>query len=103
MQRHALGILAIVLLAVGALTYDGASAALGGTCLRIGMLLALGWLAYPQWRAIPLWMVGVLAAGTLVVLTRPKLIVIVLPVILALWLLRPRGARVRDRAGDESR
>ena len=49
MQRHALGIIALGLLAVGAFGYissGGVDTALGGTCVRIGTVLGLLWLAW---------------------------------------------------------
>jgi hypothetical protein len=58
MQRHILGIVAIVVLAVGAVTYGGDDAAVAGTCLRIGAVLALLWLAMPQLRDVPVWILG---------------------------------------------
>jgi hypothetical protein len=100
MQRHILGIVAIVVLAVGAVTYGGDDAAVAGTCLRIGAVLALLWLAMPQLRDVPVWILGAVGVALLVVLRWPKLLWAVVPLAVVLWLLRPRRARRASRYTD---
>jgi hypothetical protein len=93
MRRHALGIIALVLLAVGIGTLATSEGALSGTCLRVGGVLAILWLAWPQLQEIPLWLVGVIGVALLVVLRFPKLLWAAVPLAFVLWLLRPRAPR----------
>jgi hypothetical protein len=96
MQRHLLGILAVVGLVAGVVMQLRGEEAVAGTCLRIGAVLALLWLAMPQLREVPAWMLGAAGLALLVVLRWPKALWALLPLAFVLWLLRPRGAR---RAG----
>jgi hypothetical protein len=60
-------------------------------CLRVGTLLLAIWLAYPQLHRIsPIMLVSSLV-GAIVVVCRPRLIVIVVPILVAIWFLRPRS------------
>ncbi len=93
MQRHLLGIIAIVLLAVGAVAFGTSQEALAGTCLRVAAVLGLLWLALPQLRDVPLWLSGAIGMTLLVVMRFPKLLLAVLPLAVVLWLLRPRKPR----------
>ena len=79
MQRHILGILAVVVLAVGVVMQVRDDGAVAGTCWRIGAVLALLWLAMPQLREVPAWILGAAGLALLVVLRWPK----------ALWALLP--------------
>jgi len=93
MHRPTIGVIAIVLLAAGFLLRDPSQATLSAACLRVGMVMGLLWLAHPQLERLPLWatVVGVVLA--LAILRWPKLVVIVLPLALVLWLLKPRAQR----------
>jgi len=88
-----IGVIAIVLLAAGFFLRDHSQATLSAACLRVGMVMGLLWLAHPQLERLPLWatVVGVVLA--LAILRWPKLVVIVLPLALVLWLLKPRAQR----------
>ena len=96
MERHRVGILAIVLLAIGVgLEISGYS--VGGyqqwaaACMRIGMLLAVMWLALPR---MGLWSSKVFLFGALslvvVLAVRPKLFVFALILVIVVAVLRPR-------------
>ena len=100
MQRPALGLIAIVLLAIGVATHGGDYETVSGSSLRIGAVLAVFWLAYPQLQRVPRWLMATLGACMLAVMIRPKLIVVVLPLAGLLWLLRPRAPRPAARVGD---
>ena len=95
MRRHALGIISVVLLILGVyfFVWPPSAAAqqwLHGSCIRIGLVMLAVWLAYPHLVRIPKWMVGGLLVGMAVVAVRPKLVVLVIPLLVAFWLLRPR-------------
>lgn len=95
MSRHILGILGLLLFFPGVLLYlcypsiDPQQFYLGAM-VRIGAVLCTLWLAHPQLSRIPGWMYQAVAASALVVAIRPKLIALVLPALLALWILKPR-------------
>jgi hypothetical protein len=107
-RRHALGILALVLLAAAAGLLLGFVPGLdenladmyGSMCLRIGMTLGAAWLAFPQIMALTDWcsprLLLTLAIGLVVVVVRPKtfpLIVLLVGFVAVLevvgWFLRP--------------
>jgi len=98
MRRHTIGAVAIaLLLAVGGFQiWPPASAMqqeLYAACLRMGLLMALWWLAYPQTVRLPMWIWVVIPASVVVVAWRPKLIVWVIPVVVAIAILWPRAKK----------
>ncbi len=115
MRRNVLGILAIGLLLVAAYgwTNDGLARSAGNryfffsTCQRLGLLFGATWLAYPQLERVIastsaasarfMLLMFILGAAILV---RPRLIVLLGPIILVLiglqlvgWFLREAGRR----------
>jgi hypothetical protein len=95
MRRTAFGLLGVVSFLVGALLYlFGPSRdpyiAFAGGGVRVGLVLGAIWLAYPQLVRIPWWFVQIGLVGALLVAVRPKFAAVVLPLLIALWLLRPR-------------
>ena len=96
-RSTALGCVAIGLLVVGgalqvAAVSSGTAAMpmASATCLRMGIVLFALWLAYDDLRRIPRW----LLVGLLVVIGmavwQPRLLVAVIPILLAVAALRPR-------------
>jgi len=92
-MRAAIGLFAVVLLLVGAFTYGRVDDAFSGACLRVGLMMALWWFAYPQVKNVPRWLAVTGGILLFVVILRPKLIVLAIPVLIVLWLLRPRVRR----------
>ena len=103
MQRHLLGISALLLLAIaaGMLLADSGEAARGtrtmfiGACVRVGMVLAAGWLAWPQLarlfaRVSPIALIGLMTVA-IVLAFRPKLLVILGPLLILVALLHVFG------------
>jgi hypothetical protein len=118
MRRHALGILAILLLMVavyGWITYgltDSEANVIFNTCERIGLVFGVTWMAYPQLVRVAsktsARFVLLMAGIGLIILVRPKSIFILGPVMLILaglqfvgWIMKPaprqeaRGKRQR--------
>lgn len=93
MQRHAVGVTAIVLIALGVWTYGDSESAVSGICLRIGAVLIFLWLALPQLQSVPSWLIGVLGVSLLVIMRWPKLLLAAVPLAAVLWFLRPRPHR----------
>ena len=102
MRRSILGILAILfLLAAAILHYSGPLdetwGMLRNSAFRIGLVLGAFWLAYPQLSRIPWWFLQVMLAAAVVVAYRPKVAFLVLPLLLVLWIVRPRKGK-REKA-----
>lgn len=102
-MRATIGLLAVVLLIVGFFTRHQVDEAVSGACFRVGLMMGLWWFAYPQVQNVPRWLAVTGGLLLLVVMLRPKLLIFAVPVVIALWLLRPRSsrraaARPRDQA-----
>ena len=100
MRRHVTGIVAFLLLSLGAYFLiwppsAGQGQLLSGACIRLGMVLFAIWLAYPQVQKIPRWMYGLVLLAAAVVLVFPKAIIYIIPAMPAIWFLRPRNAENR--------
>jgi hypothetical protein len=100
MHRTTVGITAAVLLSAAAVFafwqpsgWEGHQPMLSGACLRVGLVLGALWLAHPQLSRLPSWMFGVGAALAVVVALRPKLILLAVPLVVVLWLVKPRASR----------
>jgi hypothetical protein len=106
MQRHALGAIALVSLILGiiGIAYygvdDSQTSLLSGMCLRIGLVLGALWLALPQFKRLsgsaPPWAVGIVTLCLVIVIARPRTIVVLGPILLVLgalvfigWLVQP--------------
>jgi len=94
MRRLAFGILALIFIAIGVYfgfqPPDGIEQWLHAVLIRIGLVLGAAWLAYPELSCIPKWLYGVLAVAIVIVMIRPKLIIIVAPVVVAIWMFWPK-------------
>lgn len=70
---------------------------LASLLMRVGMLLLALWLALPQiqqvFARVPAWLLGPLAVGCLIVLIRPKLLLLVVPIVATIVALQA-AARV---------
>ncbi len=96
-MRAAIGLFALLLLAFGAFAPSEVDAAVSGACLRVGLVFGFWWFAYPQVQHVPRWFALTAGIMMLAVVIRPKLILFAIPLLAALWLLRPRVPR-RDSA-----
>jgi hypothetical protein len=92
-MRAAIGLFAVILLLVGVFARGAMDDAVWGACLRVGLMMALWWFAFPQVKNVPRWLAVTGGAMLFVVLLRPKLVVLAIPVLIVLWLLRPRVPR----------
>ncbi|MBN2021430.1 MAG: hypothetical protein JW809_01430 [Pirellulales bacterium] len=91
MRRHAIGIIAIGLLAA-ALGFwaTGTHQAVEFAFLRVGAVLAVLWVAYPDLRRLPAWMLVAAPVVLTLVALRPRRFLILLPILIAVAVLRPR-------------
>ena len=91
MQRHAFGTLALLFLVTG-LYYQFFDAEkihplIIGATIRIGCVLGALWLAYPDLKNVPRWFYPVLLTAVAIVMICPKLIILVAPTVIAIWIL----------------
>ena len=96
MRRHAIGILAILLFcgAVAFLIWPPTGywqTECKAGCWRVGLFCAVWWLAWPQAAHVPLWIWGSIPLLILVLLTRPALLKILLPLVIVLAIFWPRS------------
>jgi hypothetical protein len=114
MQRYALGAIALVslILGIAGVAYYGVdesqTSLIAGMCLRIGLVLGALWLALPQLKRLsgeaPPWVVGLVILCLLIVIARPRTIVVVGPILLVLaalaligWLVKPPETHQRRK------
>ena len=99
MQRHLLGLIAaaFLLFAVGSWLLapsEGLADPIAGGSFRIAILLGVMWLALPNviglTAKLPAWLVGTTLIALIVMAARPKSIVLLGPVLLAIWVLTPQ-------------
>jgi hypothetical protein len=90
MHRPTIGLIAVVLLAVGFFLREQPDATISAACLRIGLIMSLLWYAHPQVKDVPRWLVALGVAGLFVVMRWPKLLVFAVPIAALLWFLRPK-------------
>lgn len=96
MRRHAVGLIALVLLLSGLLLLLSAPGdevyqmALGG-CWRVGVLMGVLWIAYRDLERLPPWLLAVFPVLLVVLAIRPRWFLLLLPVVIALAILKPRG------------
>lgn len=106
MNRKLLGLLAIGLLLLGGgivLRGDWGANSLGfaGGCIRVGMVLGALWLAMPQIEAFfaktPRWLLIASGIGLVVVVIKPMLLLIAIPILGALWFFSPKFISKADK------
>jgi hypothetical protein len=83
-------LIAVALQVFGSRDQDPATAG----CLRVAIVTGAWWLAYPQLASLPRWLVGITALVAIVAAIKPKLLIVGVPVVLALWMLRPRRPKL---------
>jgi|SRR5687768_1731277 hypothetical protein len=92
--RSKLGILTVLLLGIALslrLFADKDNATAEFACLRMAIVLGAAWMAYPQLMTLPRWMMLATAAVGIVAAIKPKALIIGLPLLVALFMLRPKS------------
>lgn len=90
-RRLLLGLIAVSLLATGVtLCIVDRNNAFGGPCIKVGLVSLAACIAYRDVERVPVWMLGALLLSVAIIAWRPRMVVIVVPALLALWFLRPR-------------
>lgn len=95
MRRHAIGIIALVLL-LGAVVLSiwrpqgaGNNFTLGAL-VRVGAVMAVLWLAYPDVKRLPPWIWATFPVLLMILAVRPRWLVVAVPLVIALAILKPR-------------
>lgn len=103
-QRHALAVIAALLLVAGLFfQYAGLSLgqaeSLAGALIRVGVVLGAVWLALPELRrGGNVWVLLAVVFGSLIVAWRPRYFLFALAIAVVAYFLRPRGPRQGGRA-----
>jgi hypothetical protein len=114
MRRHIMGAIGLVLLASGIAVLwrygvsESTISTAASVCLRAGIVLVAIWLAMPQLaqvtKRVPPWLLGSIALGTVALVIRPKLVVVVAPILgimlvvqFVTWLFKPLPPQKRTR------
>jgi len=95
MRRRAAGIIALLLLCAGLAIYVWQpnwenAVPLAAICVRVGLVLGAIWLAYPELKRVPGWLGPLCAGALLAIAVRPRLAIFIVPLTIAILLLRPR-------------
>ncbi len=99
MRRHALGIASLLLIAIGAgLYFANLHPGQGAIMIRAGGACGVIWLAYPQLTRIPKIFVVGIVAFVLTLAVRPKVAPIIMLVLIAIAILRPKKKKSVQRA-----
>lgn len=69
------------------------SPAFAASMLRIGCVLGAIWLAYPELSRLPRWLVPLLIGVAVAIAVKPKLALFLVPLVLAVLILRPKGKK----------
>ncbi len=96
MRRHAVGLIALVLLLIGAILWIGSPENEGAgqmamlACVKIGVLMGVLWTAYRDVERLPAWLVATFPLLLAILAVRPRWFVFLLPLVISLAILRPR-------------
>lgn len=107
MRRHLLGIIAIVLLVIGVVMFfvrleDETYTFFQAACLRVGLVLGAIWLALPQLESMSRWLYRAVLVVAIVVAAFSRYAVILVPLLLAMWFIKPRGDKAKGTAENSS-
>ena len=101
MRRHAVGVIALLMLGFGIGLWiwppsGGGAAFAHGMCLKVGLVLGAVWLAWPQLERLPPWLFGAVFVLIMAITIRPRVTLallpyaaMVVPLLLLLHVLRP--------------
>jgi hypothetical protein len=101
MNRTLLGLLALVIFLAGIGTLllaprdnNNTALSVAGGMIRVGLVLGALWLALPSIAGVltrtPKWVLTAAVIGIVICVVRPQLLLLVVPLLLALWFLSSR-------------
>ena len=101
-RRHLMGLAGLLLVGTGICLWiwppeSTSGTFLHGSSIKSGLVLLAAWLAYPQLHRLPGWIVTTIVLLALAIAVRPRIVLAVAriawifaPILLVIWLLRPR-------------
>ena len=101
--RTKIGLIGIVLLAVGGFVrwFPHESLAnsetLQAACIRIGAVMCVLWIAYPEVIKLPTWISAATFLAAPVLAWKPRVALLVVPLLFVLWLLYPKSKKQEDQ------
>jgi hypothetical protein len=99
-RRLTLGLISVGLLVTGVVLFVvDRNHALSGPCIKVGLVTLAACIAYRDMEKVSLWMLGAALMAIAVVAWRPRSVVVVVPVLIAFWFLRPRTSKPRPPRG----
>jgi len=101
-QRTKLGLIAATLLLLGPpLLFVPDAQAIGGGLIRTGIVLGCVWLALPNFMqllsGVPKWLAIATLVGACVVAWKWQTVIVVGPILTALWVIGPRWLARKDK------
>ena len=98
MRRHAIGIIAIVLLLGAASLWIRPLETdwympLMSACARLGPCMAVLWLAYPEVKRLPAWLLPTIPLLIAILAVKPKWFLIAAPIVILMLIIRPKAPR----------
>jgi hypothetical protein len=111
-RRHLMGVAGLLLLITGIALWiwpvEGANATFWhGSSIKSGLVLLAAWLAFPQLQHLPGWILTWIVVLALAVAVRPRIVLaltrvawVFVPILVVIWLLRPRPKRGNGRTGQ---
>ncbi|MEW4565687.1 hypothetical protein AB1K70_24410 [Bremerella sp. JC770] len=106
-KRSQIGLISLTALAIsGAIWLFAEDQAYFGpvqaVLFRIGLVLGAVWIGYPQISRLPIWLATIGIVSVLSVLLFKKAAIVVIPLFILIWLLRPRPSKKRNSTNRES-
>ena len=105
--RTKIGVIGVVLLTAGGYLHWGTlpegisnTDAFEAAGLRIGVVMIVLWIAYPELVKLPTWISIATFVATPIIALRPRVALVILPVLLLTWILYPKAKK--KPGGDSS-
>jgi len=94
-RRHAIGIIAVILLLAAVALWiwplkTNWYQPFWAACCRLGPCMAVLWLAYPEVKRLPPWLLGAFPVLVIILAAKPRWFLIALPIVIALAILSPK-------------
>ena len=102
MRRHLIGIIGLLLLCGAAAFWiwpptDAWTVQLHSACQRVGPVLIVLWIAYKELDRLPGWILATFPVLLVVLAIKPRIFLMLIPLLIALAILQPRFGRKRKR------
>lgn len=104
--RNKIGIVSLITLVTSAAMWvfggtDSSFITVQGSLLKVGLVMGAVWLAYPQLAMLPIWLATIGVGSVLAVLLFKKAAIFVIPLLIIIWLLRPRPPKPKKKPKEK--